>query len=37
MPEANDLPVGIMAPVAQAKREAISRRTKVCFGVQFWL
>ncbi|MFD3190902.1 recombinase family protein [Sedimentitalea sp. HM32M-2] len=28
MPEANDLTVGIMAPVAQQVREAISRRTK---------
>jgi hypothetical protein len=28
MPEANDLTVGIMAPVAQAEREAISRCTK---------
>jgi DNA invertase Pin-like site-specific DNA recombinase len=28
MPEANDLTVGIMALVAQAEREAISRRTK---------
>jgi len=28
MPEANDLTVGIMAPVAQQEREAISRRTK---------
>jgi len=28
MPEANDLTVGIMALVAQQKREAISRRTK---------
>jgi DNA invertase Pin-like site-specific DNA recombinase len=26
--EANDLTVGIMAPVAQAEQEAISRRTK---------
>ena len=28
LPEANDLTVGIMALVAQAEREAISRRTK---------
>ncbi|MCB1487420.1 MAG: recombinase family protein, partial [Bauldia sp.] len=28
MPEANDLTVGVMALVAQAEREAISRRTK---------
>jgi DNA invertase Pin-like site-specific DNA recombinase len=28
MPEANDLTVGIMAPVAQQEREAISRRTR---------
>ena len=28
MPEANDLTVSIMGPVAQAEREAISRRTK---------
>ena len=28
LPEGNDLPVGIMAPVAQAEREAISKRTK---------
>ena len=28
MPEANDLTIGIMALVAQAEREAISRRTK---------
>ncbi len=28
MPEANDLTVGIMALVAQAERDAISRRTK---------
>lgn len=28
MPEANDLTVGIMALVAEAEREAISRRTK---------
>ncbi len=28
MPEANDLTIGIMAPVAEAEREAISQRTK---------
>jgi DNA invertase Pin-like site-specific DNA recombinase len=28
MPEANDLTVGIMALVAQAEREAISRRRR---------
>ncbi len=33
MPEANDLTVGIMALVAQAKREAISRRTKEALAV----
>ena len=33
MPEANDLTVGIMAPVAQAEREAISRRTKEALAV----
>lgn len=33
MPEANDLTVGIMALVAQAEREAISRRTKKALAV----
>jgi DNA invertase Pin-like site-specific DNA recombinase len=33
MPEANDLTVGIMALVAQAEREAISRRTKDALAV----
>ena len=33
MPEANDLTVGIMALVAQAEREAISRRTKEALEV----
>jgi DNA invertase Pin-like site-specific DNA recombinase len=33
MPEANDLTVGLMAPVAQAEREAISRRTKEALAV----
>jgi DNA invertase Pin-like site-specific DNA recombinase len=33
MPEANDLTVGIMALVAQAEREAISRRTKEALAV----
>ena len=33
MPEANDLSVGIMALVAQAEREAISRRTKEALAV----
>jgi DNA invertase Pin-like site-specific DNA recombinase len=33
MPEANDLTVGIMALVAQAEREAISRRTKEAVAV----
>ena len=33
MPEANDLTVGIMAVVAQAEREAISRRTKEALAV----
>lgn len=33
MPEANDLTVGIMALVAQAKREAILRRTKEALAV----
>jgi DNA invertase Pin-like site-specific DNA recombinase len=33
MPEANDLNVGIMALVAQAEREAISRRTKEALAV----
>ena len=33
MPEANDLTVGIMALVAQAEREAISRRTKEALDV----
>ena len=33
MPEANDLTVGIMALVAQAEREAISRRTKEALSV----
>jgi DNA invertase Pin-like site-specific DNA recombinase len=28
MPEANELTIGILALVAQAEREAISRRTK---------
>ena len=34
MPEANDLTVGIMALVAQAEREAISRRTSPAIGGQ---
>lgn len=33
MPEANDLTVGIMALVAEAEREAISRRTKEALAV----
>ena len=33
MPEANDLTVGIMALVAQAEREAISRWTKEALAV----
>lgn len=33
MPEANDLTVGIMALVAQAEREAISRRTKDALAI----
>jgi DNA invertase Pin-like site-specific DNA recombinase len=33
MPEANDLTVGIMALVAQAERETISRRTKEALAV----
>lgn len=33
MPKANDLTVGIMALVAQAEREAISRRTKEALAV----
>ena len=33
IPEANDLTVGIMALVAQAEREAISRRTKEAMAV----
>ncbi len=33
MPEANDLTVGIMALVAHAEREAISRRTKEALAV----
>ena len=33
LPEANDLTVGIMALVAQAEREAISRRTKEALSV----
>jgi DNA invertase Pin-like site-specific DNA recombinase len=33
IPEANDLTVGIMALVAQAEREAISRRTKEALAV----
>ncbi|MGB8815354.1 MAG: recombinase family protein, partial [Paracoccaceae bacterium] len=33
MPEANDLTIGIMALVAQAEREAISRRTKEALAV----
>lgn len=33
MPETNDLTVGIMALVAQAEREAISRRTKEALAV----
>jgi DNA invertase Pin-like site-specific DNA recombinase len=33
MPEANDLTVGIMTLVAQAEREAISRRTKEALAV----
>ena len=32
-PEANDLTVGIMALVAQAEREAISKRTKEALAV----
>ena len=33
MPEANDLTLGIMALVAQAEREAISRRTKEVLAI----
>jgi DNA invertase Pin-like site-specific DNA recombinase len=33
LPEANDLTVGIMALVAQAEREAISRRTKEALAI----
>jgi DNA invertase Pin-like site-specific DNA recombinase len=33
LPEANDLTVGIMALVAQAEREAISKRTKEALSV----
>ena len=33
MPEANDLTVGILALVAQAEREAISRRTKEALAI----
>jgi DNA invertase Pin-like site-specific DNA recombinase len=33
LPEANDLTVGIMALVAQAEREAVSRRTKEALAV----
>jgi Resolvase, N terminal domain len=33
MPEANDLTAGVMALVAQAEREAISRRTKEALAV----
>ena len=33
LPEANDLTVGIMALVAQAEREAISKRTKEALAV----
>jgi DNA invertase Pin-like site-specific DNA recombinase len=33
LPEANDLTVGIMALVAQAKREAISKRTREALAV----
>ena len=33
MPETNDLTVGIMALVAQAEREAISRRTKEALAI----
>jgi DNA invertase Pin-like site-specific DNA recombinase len=33
LPEANDLTVGIMALVAQAEREAISRRTREALAV----
>jgi hypothetical protein len=33
LPEANDLTVGIIALVAQAEREAISRRTKEALAV----
>ena len=33
MPEANDLTVGIMALVAEAEREAITRRTKEALSV----
>jgi DNA invertase Pin-like site-specific DNA recombinase len=33
MPEANDLTVGIMALVAQAEREAISKRTREALAV----
>ena len=33
LPEANDLTVGIMALVAQAEREATSKRTKEALAV----
>jgi DNA invertase Pin-like site-specific DNA recombinase len=33
LPEANDLTVGIMAPVAQTEREALSKRTKEALAV----
>lgn len=33
MPETNDLAAGLMAPEAQAEREAISRRTKEALAV----
>jgi len=33
MPEANDLTVGVMALVAEAERDAISRRTREALGV----
>ena len=33
LPEANDLTVGIMALVAQAEREAVSKRTKEALAV----
>ena len=34
LPEANDLKVGIMAPVAQLERESISRRTNEALAVR---